>query len=135
MLGSIRPDVTGEGWSVTLINKKNRKQRIRFLPGFSASGYELLDVKQDTADPMQSKVMVRKGTQEAWIGYDENLIKVRPQSPQKQISNKPVKPVPTRAAVTPVSSSKAKTSGGVVRPTGGVVRPIRPRYTPKVQSR
>lgn len=135
MLGSIRPDVTGEGWSVTLINKKNRKQRIRFLPGFPASGYELLDVKQDTADPMQSKVMVRKGTQEAWIGYDENLIKVRPQSPQKQISNKPVKPVPTRAVVTPVSNSKAKTSGGVVRPTGGVVRPIRPRYTPKVQSR
>lgn len=132
MLGSIRPNVTGGGWSVTLIHKKQRQDRIRFVPGFSPSGFELLEVKQDTAEPMQSRVKVRQGAQEAWIGYDEALIKIRSKSPQKQVSNKIIKPVPGRSTVTPVAPVKAKTTGGVVRPTGGVVRPIRPRYTPKV---
>ena len=134
MLGSIRPNVTGEGWSVTLIHKdKNkRKQRIRFVPGFSVSEFELLEVKQDTAEPMQSKVRVRKGTQEAWIGYDENLIKVRPQSPQKQVSNKIVKPTPSRSTVSGISPAKTAIKSSS---TGGIVRPIKPRYTPRVPSR
>ena len=52
MLGSIRPNAgDGKGWSVTLINKKDRKQRVRFLPGFSADGFQLLEVSQDTSNP------------------------------------------------------------------------------------
>lgn len=139
MLGSIRPNVTGEGWSVTLINKKNRKQRIRFLPGFSSDGFQLLEVKQDTANPEQSEVLVRQGTQEAWISYDESLIKVRQKTPQKQVSNKIVKPTPSRSTVSRISPAKTATksisTGGIVRPTGGVVRPVRPRYTPKTPAR
>ena len=76
MLGSIRP--SGDGWSVTLINKKNRKQRIRLLPGFSADGFEILDVSQDINDPENSRVHIGKGSQKAWIGYDAKLIKARP---------------------------------------------------------
>ncbi len=130
MLGSIRPNVTGEGWSVTLINKKNRKQRLRFLPGFPAEGFQLLEVKQDTANPEESKVKVRQGVQEAWISYDESLIRIRQKTPQKQVSNKLTKPAPSRSTVSPVVAPKPNT-GGVVRPTGGIVRPVRPRYTPK----
>ena len=71
MLGSIRPNTDGKGWSVTLINKKDRKQRVRFLPGFSADGFQLLEVNQDISNPKASKVQVRQGTQTAWISYDE----------------------------------------------------------------
>jgi hypothetical protein len=75
MLASIRP--SGNGYSVTLMHKKNRKERIRFLPGFSSGEYQLIDVKQDNQSNKNSQVLVRKGSQEAWISYDEKLIKVR----------------------------------------------------------
>ncbi len=75
MLGSIRP--CKDGYAVTLINKKDRKDRIRFLPGFSSGDFKLLEVKQDPNSYKQSKVLVSKGGQKGWISYDEKLIKVR----------------------------------------------------------
>ena len=75
MLGSIRPSESG--YAVTLINKKDRKDRIRFLPGLKAGDFELLDVKQDVKNSSNSRVQVRKGGQTAWLSYDEKLIKVR----------------------------------------------------------
>ncbi|MBT7957990.1 MAG: hypothetical protein HN759_01535 [Akkermansiaceae bacterium] len=86
MLGSIRP-IEG-GYSVTLINKKNRKERIRFIPGFSAGEFQLLDVEQDTNNSSNSRVRVRKGSQEGWLSYDEKLIKVRPTSTKRVPSRK-----------------------------------------------
>ena len=84
MLGSIRP--SGEGYSVTLINKKDRKDRVRFLPGVSAGDFQLIDVKQDTKDPKNSRVKIKKGSQEAWIAYDTQLIKVRTSKPTTKTS-------------------------------------------------
>ena len=75
MLASIRP--SGNGYSVTLMHKKNRKERIRFIPGFSSGEYQLVDVKQDSQSNKNSKVLISKGIQKAWITYDEKLIKVR----------------------------------------------------------
>lgn len=89
MLGSIRP--SGSGYSVTLIHKKNRKERIRFIPGFSSGEYQLLEVKQDSQSNENSQVLVRKGSQEAWITYDEKLIKVR----QSGAARTPAKKVPS----------------------------------------
>jgi hypothetical protein len=74
-LGSIRP--SGNGYSVTLINKKNRKERIRFIPGFSTGEFKLLEVKQNTQSAELSKVLVSKGGQKGWITYDEKVIKLR----------------------------------------------------------
>jgi hypothetical protein len=134
MLGSIRPNADGKGWSVTLINKKDRKQRVRFLPGFSADGFQLLEVSQDTSNPEASKVQVRQGTQTAWISYDEDLIKVRSKTAQRPTTGriaKPlsetkgvVRPAPVQRTVTPAATSK-----------GGVVRPVRTRYTPQAPQR
>lgn len=130
MLGSIRPNADGKAWSVTLIHKKDRKKRVRFLPGFVADGFELLEVSQNASDPKASKVKVRQGSQTAWISYDENLIKVRStaskqgkSSRAKQpVSNRPsiTRPAPVRRTVQPQAASK-----------GGVVRPIKPRYSSK----
>ena len=86
MLGSIRP--SGNGYSVTLINKKDRKDRIRFIPGFSSGDFKLLEVKQDSKSSKQSRVLVSKGGQKGWIGYDEKLIKVRPSAASKGSTKK-----------------------------------------------
>jgi len=87
MLGSIRP---GEnGYSVTLINKKDRKDRIRLIPGFASSDWQLIKVEQDTKNNENSRVQIRKGSQTAWISYDEKLIKIRPAVASKASTKKP----------------------------------------------
>jgi len=108
MLGSIRPN--GNGWSVTLINKKDKKDRIRLIPGFSAGDFQLLEVKQDPRSQENSKVRVRKGSQTAWISYDEKLIKVRPsvasKAPTKKTSGSSSRggpPIPGRSSSKPSS--------------------------------
>ncbi len=103
MLGSIRP--SGSGYSVTLIHKKNRKERIRFIPGFSSGEYQLLEVKQDSQSNENSQVLIRKGGQEAWITYDETLIKVRPSGAART----PAKKVPaaTGRGTPPIPGSTA----------------------------
>ena len=109
MLGSIRP--SGNGWSVTLINKKDRKDRIRLIPGFSAGDFQLLEVKQDPRSQENSKVYISKGSQKAWISYDEKLIKVRPsvasKAPTKKTSSSSSRPpIPGRS--TSKSSSRVR---------------------------
>ncbi|MBT8038460.1 MAG: hypothetical protein KJO21_13050 [Verrucomicrobiae bacterium] len=94
MLGSIRPSGRQSGsaderYLVTIINKKNRKERIRFIPGFSAGGFQLLDVEQDTESNENSRVSIGKGSQKAWITYDDKLIKVRPSTTAKAPTKKP----------------------------------------------
>ena len=108
MLGSIRP--SGNGWSVTLINKKNRKDRIRIIPGFSSGEFQLLEVKQDPRSYKNSKVKVRKGSLTAWIGYDEKLVKVKPPVAAKSPQRKPAAssrrsgpPIPGRNSNKPTS--------------------------------
>ena len=108
MLGSIRPSgrQTGsitERYLVTLINKKNRKERIRFIPGFSSGDYQLLDVEQDIQSNENSRVSIGKGDQTAWITYDEKLIKVRvaAKAPTKKTSStkrRTSPPIPGRTA-------------------------------------
>ena len=104
MLGSISP--YQDGYSVTLINKKDRKDRVRFVPGFTTKDFELLEVKQDASNSSNSRVRVRKGGVTAWLTYDKELIKVRPAAPTKRSSNsarrnvRNVPPVPRAASST-----------------------------------
>lgn len=86
-LASISP--SKNGYSVTLMNKKNRKERIRFIPGFSSGNFKLHEVKPDANSPKNSKVLISKsGGTKAWIGYDEKLIKVRQSKASKATSKK-----------------------------------------------
>ncbi|MGB0774396.1 MAG: hypothetical protein ACPG32_08070 [Akkermansiaceae bacterium] len=114
-LGSIRPGK--DGFSVTLINKKDRKDRIRFLPGFSSGDFQLLEVKQDASSYKNSRVRVRKGSQTAWIGYDEAFVK------------------PRVAAARKPSTSKGSTKGRPPIPgksgTSSSKKPSRPRFIPR----
>ncbi|MBK1832224.1 hypothetical protein JIN77_15910 [Verrucomicrobiaceae bacterium R5-34] len=86
MLGSIRPG--SNGYSVTLINKKDRKNRVRLIPGFKNADWKIEKVEQDVANNENSRVQIRKGSQTAWITYDQNLIKVRPATVAKTSKSK-----------------------------------------------
>lgn len=134
MLGSIRPNTDGKGWSVTLINKKDRKQRVRFLPGFSADGFQLLEVNQDISNPRASKVQVRQGSQTAWISYDENLIKVRSKTAQRPTSGRVAKPLSKGTGVTrPTAVKRAVTPAATSQGGGG--GPGVTRFVPRKQQR
>ena len=74
-LAGISPN--DDGFSVTIMNKNNRQQRIRFIPGFDTGDFKLLAVEQDTASRNDSRVHIQKGSQKAWIGYDEEVVKTR----------------------------------------------------------
>ena len=121
MLGSIRPNK--DGHSVTLINKKDRKNRIRFIPGFSSGDFELLKVEQDSKNSSNSRVKVRKGTLTAWLTYDEKLIKIKPSG------------VSTKKAQSKVSKTGARTNvrsaGPPVPGRSSAGRTTRQRSIPK----
>lgn len=113
MLGSIRPD--GDSWRVTLINKKDREQRIRLIPGFPTEGFELLNVKQDLTEPMESEVEIRKGGQTGRIRYDQKLIQVKSSSGKKPSPMKPVS-LDKRIAVPTSAQNSTSRSRRVIMP-------------------
>ena len=96
-LASISP--SEEGFSVTLMNKKDRTNRVRFIPGFSAGDFKLLEVNQDFESRKNSKVHVQKGSQKAWIGYDDLIL-----SPKK----------PVKKPTTTASKGKVATPPGII---------------------
>ena len=107
-LASISP--SENGYSVTLMNKKNRKDRIRFIPGYSSGDFKLHEVKPDLNSPKFSKVLISKsGGTKAWIGYDEKLIKVRqstaskahPKKTTSATSKRSVPPIPGKSTSKP----------------------------------
>lgn len=118
MLGSIVPD--GDGYAVTLINKKDRKDRIRFLKGFSAGEYKLLEVKQDSKSYKLSRVLISKGSQKGWISYDEKLIKVKPS-------------VATKSKTSKTSGSTKSRSGNPPIPSKGGSSKSSRRYVPRTK--
>lgn len=104
MLASISP--SQNGYSVTLMNKKNRKERIRFIPGYSSGDFTLHEVKQDLNSPKDSKVYVSKsGGTKAWIGYDDKLIKVR-QSTASKTPSKKTTSATSKRSIPPIPGAK-----------------------------
>ncbi len=110
-LGSIRP--SGDTYAVTLINKKDRKNRVRFLPGFSSGEYRLLEVRQDVKSPKMSKVLVQRGTQKGWVVYDAKVVAVRTSSAAKKPSPKKPTSSTSRRSSPPIPG---KSSSGTSAP-------------------
>ncbi len=115
-LASVTPH--GDGFFVTLMNKKDRTNRIRFLKGFSAGEYELLEVQQDFSDRMNTKVKIRKGIQTAWISYDNKLLQTKP---KPKLSSVRTSPTPKNSAPPGVTSSSSGSNVVVPRRTRRVV--------------
>jgi len=118
-LASISP--SENGYSVTLMNKKNRRERIRFIPGFSTGDYKLHEVKQNNSSSKDSKVLVSKsGGAKAWIGYDEKLIKIRQSGASK-------------AGLKKASSSKSKRNSPPIPGTKRTKPTPRIRHVPRTK--
>ncbi len=98
-LGGISP--FGSGYSVTIINKKNRKERIRFIPGYETRGFKLLEVKQNPQSYKLSKVLIMKGGQKGWIGYDEKVVKLKTSGTSKQTKHQSLRNTHSTTRVTP----------------------------------
>ena len=103
-LGSIVP--LQNGYAVTLINKKDRKDRIRFIPGFSTGEFKLIEVKQNTASRKESRVLVSKGSQKGWISYDEKVVSLRVSGAAKTSTKKPTAKTKSSRGGPPVPGKK-----------------------------
>ena len=118
-LGGISP--FGSGYSVTIINKKNRKERIRFIPGYESGAFKLLEVKQNPQSYKLSKVLIMKGGQKGWIGYDEKVLKLKSSGTSK----------PTR----PQSSRNTHSTTRRVTPPIPGISPTNTRKNPRRRTR
>lgn len=115
-----------DGYFVVLLNKKDPADRQVIEPGVG-SGFEVLSVKWDMTGGKGTTVRVRKGTDEASIGYDEKLLTVKTPAP----AAKPPQPGQPGQPVIPGVNPNTPTSPGSVRaPRPRVVRPPTPPTPP-----
>lgn len=71
------------GYFVSLINTKDRSERLTISSGSPGSGpYTVLQVQSNPEDFTEVKVLVKVGNQEKWIGYDDKFLTLsRPAAP------------------------------------------------------
>lgn len=78
----------GQGYRVTLINKKTPTDRITVDSGSSRSGFEILGITRKPGDPLGTEVRMRSGSKTGTVSYDDTLLTIAapvaapPQNPQ-----------------------------------------------------
>lgn len=78
----------GQGYRVTLINKKQPTERITVDSGSSRSGFEILGITRKPGNPLGTEVRMRSGSKTGTVSYDEKLLTISapvappPQNPQ-----------------------------------------------------
>lgn len=93
------------GYSVVLINKKKREERIHLLPGLAnVQGFRVISVRQDPIEYKNTTVTIGyAGNKTGQIGYDEKFLalKARPMAAKKKPVAKrpPGTPTPVKAPV------------------------------------
>jgi len=90
------------GWSVILINKKERGKRLHVLPGMkNEQGFTVASVRQDPISSKNTTVVIstpdgKKGT----VAYEEKYLALKAAPAAKKPTN-PRKPITTRRVPTP----------------------------------
>lgn len=78
----------GQGYRVTLINKKQPTERIMVDTGDTRSGFEILGITRKSGNPLGTEVRMRSGSKTGTVSYDEQLLTIAapvaapPQNPQ-----------------------------------------------------
>lgn len=77
---------TDSGYVVSLINTKDRKNRVTIAPGMPVptgfEGVQVRDVRRNPSNYTKTEVLVAVGGQERWIGYDDKFLTLqRPATP------------------------------------------------------
>lgn len=112
---------TSQGYVVSLINKKNPKERLTIAPGIpNKDGFQVMDAKRDPSGYKGSQVLVRVGGEEGWVGYEDKFLTI-----QQPVAKRPTrgqrKPTPNNAnrqngsrqqVPTPTSNNNTQGSSG-----------------------
>lgn len=89
---------TSQGYLVSLINTKNPKERRTIAPGMpNKGGYQVLEVKRDPMNYKSSEVLVKVGSAQKWIGYEEKFLTL--QQPPAAQRNQAAQQAAQRAAL------------------------------------
>lgn len=116
VLGGIAGNSTS-GYSITLINKKNRNQRARlnsnkaFAENLS-EGFSIVEVVQGGLDYKKSKVKIASGKETAWVTYDEQVLAFKPKGKAPAAQN------PNRNAAGNTPGQAPKLPNGLKLPNG-----------------
>lgn len=101
---------TSQGYLVSLINTKDPKLRKTIAPGMpNSEGYQVLEVKRDPMNYKASEVLVKVGSNQKWIGYEDKYLTLQQprQAPKKPTNQK--QPITQKPPI-PTSNQKKNTS-------------------------
>lgn len=100
------------GFSVILINKKKRDERVHLMPGMSNEhGFKVDSVRQDPISPMNTKVKILMADGKSdWVGKEEKFLALKASPVTKPAAGKkpPTTNKPTGAQQVPGLNPAAK---------------------------
>ena len=73
------------GYQVTLLNRKDPKQRITVQTGKPSEGFEIVSVNRKPGEPLGTEVRISNGTVTGNVGFDESLLTLEAPPPPKPV--------------------------------------------------
>lgn len=117
--------VTGK--VVTIVNKKNPKERLR-VPGpeEASKQFSILQVNKGQGSYLDTTVLLQKGEHRGEVSFDSKYLVLRKAPPLKPTSKKKPTPTPTKTGKSPLpTSAKPATTSSTTR------KAPRQRFIPK----
>jgi len=106
------------GYQVTLLNRKDSKQRITLETNKPREGFKILSVEHKPGDPLGTVVRMASGNDTGTVGFDESLLALEA----------PPAPKPVRPQLPPGLQVPGQT--GTPQPGQAAIRQPRPRVVP-----
>lgn len=110
---------TPQGYFVSLINTKDPSDRLTIAPGVPGSQiYQVLEVKTDPTNFTNAQVLIKVGSQQKWLGYDDKHLVLRqpaqakPAAAPQAVQNRSQPPIPINNSA---SNSNSQTKAPRVR--------------------
>lgn len=72
-----------DGYQVTLLNRKDPKERITVRTGKPSEGFKILDVNRKPGDPLGTVVRMSSGNVTGTVAFDESLLTLEAPPPPK----------------------------------------------------
>ncbi|MEM9478508.1 MAG: hypothetical protein AAGA58_02475 [Verrucomicrobiota bacterium] len=124
----------GEKYRVTLVDKKNQKKFVTSDPADSEDGMHVIKVTRNGTQPSATMVTLRRGTEEADVGYDSKRVGAAPKG--LPIQKAPAQPGNRAAAANsqargaPPNPASSAYRGGAVLPRNTQQNAAAPQAAP-----
>jgi hypothetical protein len=79
---------TERGFLLVLFNRTKPQEKLIIAPGDS-KGFEILEVRRDPANYLQTQVQLRYKNATGWVGYEESLLAIKAPAPQRGPNGRP----------------------------------------------